>query len=114
MAEHIHGAAALVLIGIGLTMIVDNPFIELARMAPMGIMLGHVARAAVGEGGAGVRAAPGAGRGARGAGRSPPRVNVLVLHSRYSTGPSSGENRVVDDEVALLRAHGHDVRAVVA
>jgi hypothetical protein len=40
MAEHIHGAAALVLVGIGLTMIVDNPFIELARMAPMGIMLG--------------------------------------------------------------------------
>jgi glycosyltransferase involved in cell wall biosynthesis len=37
-------------------------------------------------------------------------MNVLVLHSRYSTGPSSGENRVVDDEVALLRAHGHDVR----
>jgi len=40
MAEHIHGAAALVLVGIGLTMIVDNPFIELARMAPMGILLG--------------------------------------------------------------------------
>ncbi len=37
-------------------------------------------------------------------------MNVLVLHSRYSTGPSSGENRVVDDEVALLRAHGHEVR----
>ena len=40
MAEHIHGAAALVLIGIGLTMIVDNPLIELARMAPLGVMLG--------------------------------------------------------------------------
>ena len=40
MAEHIHGAAALVLIGIGLTMIVDNPFIELARMAPLGVMVG--------------------------------------------------------------------------
>lgn len=37
-------------------------------------------------------------------------MNVLVLHSRYSTGPSSGENRVVDDEVALLRARGHEVR----
>ena len=36
-------------------------------------------------------------------------MNVLVLHSRYSTGPSSGENRVVADEVALLRAHGHEV-----
>jgi O-antigen ligase len=40
IAEHIHGAAALVLIGIGLTMIVDNPLIELARMAPLGVMLG--------------------------------------------------------------------------
>jgi glycosyltransferase involved in cell wall biosynthesis len=36
-------------------------------------------------------------------------LRILVLHSRYATGPSSGENRVVDDEVALLRAGGHDV-----
>src|SRR5450432_19297 len=32
-----------------------------------------------------------------------------MLHSRYATGTSSGENRVVDDEAALLREHGHDV-----
>ncbi len=36
-------------------------------------------------------------------------MRILVLHSRYATGPSSGENRVVDDEVDLLRAGGHDV-----
>jgi glycosyltransferase involved in cell wall biosynthesis len=36
-------------------------------------------------------------------------MRVLVLHSRYATGPSSGENRVVDDEVELLRSGGHDV-----
>jgi O-antigen ligase len=39
-AEHVHAAAFLVLIGIGLTMIVDNPMIELARMAPLGIIVG--------------------------------------------------------------------------
>lgn len=38
--EHIHAAAFLVLIGIGLTMIVDNPFIELGRMGPLGILVG--------------------------------------------------------------------------
>jgi glycosyltransferase involved in cell wall biosynthesis len=32
-----------------------------------------------------------------------------MLHSRYATGASSGENRVVEDEAALLRDHGHDV-----
>ncbi len=37
-------------------------------------------------------------------------MRVLVLHSRYPTGTSSGENRVVDDEVELLRAAGHEVR----
>jgi glycosyltransferase involved in cell wall biosynthesis len=31
------------------------------------------------------------------------------MHSRYASGSSSGENRVVDDEVALLREAGHDV-----
>jgi glycosyltransferase involved in cell wall biosynthesis len=37
-------------------------------------------------------------------------MRVLVLHSRYASGASSGENRVVEDEVELLRAAGHDVR----
>jgi glycosyltransferase involved in cell wall biosynthesis len=32
-----------------------------------------------------------------------------MIHSRYATGTSSGENRVVDDEAALLRENGHDV-----
>jgi glycosyltransferase involved in cell wall biosynthesis len=36
-------------------------------------------------------------------------VRVLILHSRYATGSSSGENRVVQDEVDLLRSVGHDV-----
>jgi glycosyltransferase involved in cell wall biosynthesis len=36
-------------------------------------------------------------------------VRVLFLHSRYLSGPVSGENRVVDDEVRLLRGAGHDV-----
>jgi hypothetical protein len=39
-AEHIHAAAFLVLTGIALTMIVDNPMIELARMAPLGVIVG--------------------------------------------------------------------------
>jgi O-antigen ligase len=39
-AEHIHAAAFLVLVGIALTMIVDNPMIELARMAPLGVLVG--------------------------------------------------------------------------
>lgn len=36
-------------------------------------------------------------------------MRVLVLHSRYLSGPVSGENRVVDDEVRLLREAGHEV-----
>lgn len=36
-------------------------------------------------------------------------MRVLFLHSRYLSGPVSGENRVVDDEVRLLRGAGHDV-----
>ena len=36
---------------------------------------------------------------------------VLVLHSRYLSGPVSGENRVVEDEVRVLRERGHDVVA---
>jgi hypothetical protein len=39
-AEHVHAAAFLVLVGIALTMIVDNPMIEIARMAPLGILVG--------------------------------------------------------------------------
>jgi glycosyltransferase involved in cell wall biosynthesis len=36
-------------------------------------------------------------------------MRILVLHSRYLSGPASGENRVVDDEVRLLEEAGHDV-----
>jgi glycosyltransferase involved in cell wall biosynthesis len=36
-------------------------------------------------------------------------MRVLVLHSRYRSGPASGENRVVDDEIRLLREGGHEV-----
>jgi glycosyltransferase involved in cell wall biosynthesis len=36
-------------------------------------------------------------------------MRVLILHSWYSSGPVSGENRVVLDEATLLRAAGHDV-----
>jgi glycosyltransferase involved in cell wall biosynthesis len=36
-------------------------------------------------------------------------MKVLVLHSRYLSGVVSGENRVVEDEVRLLREAGHDV-----
>jgi O-antigen ligase len=39
-AEQVHAAAFLVLIGIGIAMIVDNPLIELARMGPLGILVG--------------------------------------------------------------------------
>jgi glycosyltransferase involved in cell wall biosynthesis len=37
-------------------------------------------------------------------------VRVLVLHSRYQSGDVSGENRVVEDEVKVLRDAGHEVR----
>jgi glycosyltransferase involved in cell wall biosynthesis len=36
-------------------------------------------------------------------------MRVLVIHSRYLSGSVSGENRVVEDEVELLRNGGHDV-----
>jgi glycosyltransferase involved in cell wall biosynthesis len=36
-------------------------------------------------------------------------VRVLLLHSRYLSGPASGENRVLEDETRLLREAGHDV-----
>ncbi|MCT2590684.1 glycosyltransferase [Streptomyces sp. N2-109] len=34
-------------------------------------------------------------------------MHVLVVHNRYSSGQPSGENKVVDQEVGLLRAAGH-------
>jgi glycosyltransferase involved in cell wall biosynthesis len=37
-------------------------------------------------------------------------VRILVLHSRYLSGSLSGENRVVDDEIDILRRGGHDVQ----
>ncbi|MFD0075867.1 glycosyltransferase [Streptomyces sp. NPDC127166] len=36
-------------------------------------------------------------------------MHVLVVHNRYSSAQPSGENRVVDEEVGLLRAAGHQV-----
>jgi glycosyltransferase involved in cell wall biosynthesis len=36
-------------------------------------------------------------------------VKVLVVHNRYRSAQPSGENTVVDQEVALLRGAGHDV-----
>lgn len=36
-------------------------------------------------------------------------MRILFLHSRYLSGPVSGENRVVEDEVLLLREAGHEV-----
>jgi glycosyltransferase involved in cell wall biosynthesis len=40
-------------------------------------------------------------------------VRVLILHSRYRSGPASGENRVVEDEARLLVESGHDVDVFV-
>ncbi len=36
-------------------------------------------------------------------------MRILILHSRYRSGPASGENRVVDDEARLLSEAGHHV-----
>ncbi len=36
-------------------------------------------------------------------------VHILVIHNYYSSGQPSGENRVVAEEVALLRSAGHRV-----
>ncbi|MFH9350825.1 glycosyltransferase [Kitasatospora sp. NPDC017646] len=36
-------------------------------------------------------------------------MHVLVVHNRYSSAQPSGENRVVDQEAALLRGAGHRV-----
>jgi glycosyltransferase involved in cell wall biosynthesis len=37
-------------------------------------------------------------------------VRVAVLHSRYLSGPASGENRVLGDDIKLLTDAGHEVR----
>jgi glycosyltransferase involved in cell wall biosynthesis len=34
-------------------------------------------------------------------------LRVLILHSRYLSGPASGENRVAEEEARLLREAGH-------
>lgn len=36
-------------------------------------------------------------------------MHVLVVHNRYASAQPSGENKVVDQEVELLRASGHQV-----
>ncbi len=36
-------------------------------------------------------------------------MRILILHSRYRSGPASGENRVVEDEARLLSEAGHQV-----
>jgi glycosyltransferase involved in cell wall biosynthesis len=38
-------------------------------------------------------------------------MRIVVAHTRYLSGESSGENQVVDDEIRLLRDAGHDVVA---
>ena len=38
-------------------------------------------------------------------------MRILVLHSTYLSGPVSGENRVVGDEITLLREGGHNVES---
>jgi glycosyltransferase involved in cell wall biosynthesis len=41
-------------------------------------------------------------------------MRILILHSPYLSGSVSGENRVVEDEVRLLRDAGHDVLPYLA
>ena len=36
-------------------------------------------------------------------------MRILILHSKYLSGPVSGENRVVDDQARLLEEAGHEV-----
>jgi glycosyltransferase involved in cell wall biosynthesis len=36
-------------------------------------------------------------------------MRIAILHSQYRSGSLSGENRVVGDELSLLRSAGHDV-----
>ena len=38
-------------------------------------------------------------------------MKVVIAHSRYRTNAPSGENLVVEQEAAALRAVGHDVSA---
>jgi glycosyltransferase involved in cell wall biosynthesis len=38
-------------------------------------------------------------------------MRIAILHSRYLSGPASGENRVVADDMKLLTDAGHEVRA---
>lgn len=38
-------------------------------------------------------------------------MRILIAHSRYRSGDSSGENRIVESEIRLLRDGGHDVVA---
>jgi glycosyltransferase involved in cell wall biosynthesis len=38
-------------------------------------------------------------------------MRILIMHSQYLSGAVSGENRVVEDEKALLEQGGHEVRA---
>jgi glycosyltransferase involved in cell wall biosynthesis len=38
-------------------------------------------------------------------------VRVAVFHSRYLSGPASGENRVLGDDIKLLTDAGHEVRS---
>jgi glycosyltransferase involved in cell wall biosynthesis len=40
-------------------------------------------------------------------------TRVLVIHNRYRSSLASGENRVVEQEIALLRAAGHEVSTYV-
>ena len=36
-------------------------------------------------------------------------MKIVVAHSRYRSAAPSGENRVVDQEIAALSALGHEV-----
>ena len=46
-------------------------------------------------------------------GGTPTLGRILVVHSRYLSGHASGENRVVEDEIGLLREAGYHVEALV-
>jgi glycosyltransferase involved in cell wall biosynthesis len=38
-------------------------------------------------------------------------MRIAILHSRYLSGPASGENRAVEDDIELLTQAGHEVRS---
>ncbi len=38
-------------------------------------------------------------------------MRIAILHSRYLSGPASGENRVVEDDIRLLTEAGHEVKS---